>query len=180
LVLPAVTELLRKNPGIDFSYHIRETHELQRLLQSGEVDMIFLDQEVRREGLVQEFLGFEEFVFITSKKSKDSEIHLNHDENDLMSYKYYDAIGESKEGIKRRYLDEIYSVMDGVAAGLGVSILPYQRILSYPPLRRGLSLRCIFVIRNALITLNFLGPLRMLFWSILIKISIKTDYSCPA
>jgi DNA-binding transcriptional LysR family regulator len=126
LVLPAVTELLRKNPGIDFSYHIRETHELQRLLQSGEVDMIFLDQEVRREGLVQEFLGFEEFVFITSKKSKDSEIHLNHDESDLMSYKYYDAIGESKEGIKRRYLDEIYSVMDGVAAGLGVSILPYH------------------------------------------------------
>ncbi len=126
LVLPALSELLKKNPGIDFSYHIRETHELQRLLQSGEVDMIFLDQEVKREGLVQEFLGFEEFVFITSKKSQGSEIHLNHDENDLMSYKYYDSLGENKERLKRRYLDEIYSVMDGVAAGLGVSILPYH------------------------------------------------------
>lgn len=126
LVLPAVSELLRKNPGIDFSYHIRETHELQRLLQSGEVDMIFLDQEVRREGLVQEFLGVEEFVFITSKKSQDSEIYLNHDENDLMSYRYYESIGEPKERLKRRYLDEIYSVMDGVAAGLGVSILPFH------------------------------------------------------
>lgn len=126
LVLPALSELLRKNPGIEFSYHIRETHELQRLLQSGEVDMIFLDQEIKREGLVQEFLGFEEFVFITSKKSQGSEIHLNHDENDLMSYKYYESIGEGKERLKRRYLDEIYSVMDGVASGLGVSILPYH------------------------------------------------------
>lgn len=126
LVLPAVSDLLRQNPSVEFSYHIRETHELQRLLQSGEVDMIFLDQEVKREGFIQEFLGFEEFVFITSKKSKGSEIHLNHDENDLMSYKYYEATGESKEKLKRRYLDEIYSVMDGVAAGLGVSILPYH------------------------------------------------------
>lgn len=126
LVLPAVSHLLRTNPAIDFSYHIRETHELQRLLLSGEVDMILLDQEIKREGIEHEFLGFEEFVFITSKKSQGSEIHLNHDENDLMSYKYYEAIGEKKERLKRRYLDEIYSVMDGVAAGLGVSILPYH------------------------------------------------------
>lgn len=126
LILPSLEKLLADNPDVEFSFFVKETHELSGLLQSGEVDFIFLDQEVKREGVLQDLVGFEEFVFVTGKKNKNQEIFLNHDENDLMSFKYFEAIGQPRERLRRRFLDEIYSVMDGVVADLGVSVLPYH------------------------------------------------------
>lgn len=124
LVLPSLNKLLVENPQVEFNFMIKETNELSHLLQSGEVDFIFLDQELKREGIVQKLLGFEEYVLVTSRKNKNPDIYLNHDENDLMSFRYYEALGKKKEKLNRRYMDEIYSVLDGVVNDIGVSILP--------------------------------------------------------
>lgn len=131
LVLPALQTLLRNHPDIQLTFVIREVRELFPLLQAGEVDLIFLDQPLARDGLVQEYLGDEEYVFVTGKKRMNQHIYLNHDPSDLMSFKYYEALGQKKIRLERRYLDEIYSVLDGVAMGIGVSVLPIHLAKSY-------------------------------------------------
>lgn len=129
LVLPALHPLLMKHPKIGFHFAIKELRELPALLQSGEVDIIFLDKELVREGVENSHLGNEEYVFISSKKFLQvPEIYLNHDEQDRMSFRYWEKLGTPKAKLDRKYLDEIYSVIDGVATGLGVSVLPRHLI----------------------------------------------------
>lgn len=125
LVLPALTPFLSSHSKVGFHFAVRELRELPSLLHSGEMDIIFLDKELSREGIENTLLGYEEYVFITSKTHKNtSDIYLNHDEEDLMSFRYWENLGEPKKRLNRRFLDEIYSVIDGVADGIGVSILP--------------------------------------------------------
>ncbi len=131
LVLPAINKLLRDHESIKFSFMVREVRELFPLLQAGEVDIIFLDHELARDGVVQEFLGNEEYVFVTGKKRQNQHIFLNHDPNDPMSFKYFEALGQKKIRLERRYLDEIYSVLDGVSMGIGVSVLPIHLAIDH-------------------------------------------------
>lgn len=132
LVLPSLQKLLCENQEVSFSFIIKEIHELYPLLQSGEVDIILLDHEFERDGFIQSFLGYEEYVFVSGKKKKNQDIYLNHDENDLTTYKYYESIGQKKSKLRRRYMDEIYSVLDGVATGMGVSVLPIHLAVADP------------------------------------------------
>jgi hypothetical protein len=46
----------------------------------------------------------------------------------MMSYRYYQHLDQPTKQLKRKFLDEIYSVIDGVANGWGVSILPEHLI----------------------------------------------------
>jgi DNA-binding transcriptional LysR family regulator len=46
----------------------------------------------------------------------------------LMSYRYFQYLGQSVKQLKRKFLDEIYSVIEGVAQGWGVSVLPEHLI----------------------------------------------------
>lgn len=124
LVLPALQKLLVQNDEIEFSCQIREIRELTTLLQSGEADLILIDRSLGKAGIEEVFLGNEEYVFVSGKKKLNQHIYLNHDEDDLMSFRYYEHIGDRKETLDRRYMDEIYAVLDGVAAGVGVSVLP--------------------------------------------------------
>ncbi len=125
IVLPVFHDFLRDNSQVHFNYKMKELDELPGLLMSAEMDFVFLDQPLKKEGIESHFLGNEEYVFITSKTHTTNEdIFLNHDEKDMMSYKYFDYLKQPKKQLKRKFLDEIYSVIEGVAEGWGVSILP--------------------------------------------------------
>lgn len=132
-VLPALELLLKEHP-VDFHYHTKEIRELSAQLQSGEADFIFLDHELKREGVTSILLGHERYVYVKGKH-KCEEIFLNHDEDDMMSYRYMEFIGNKDQSLKRRFLDEIYSVIDGVASGIGVSVLPEHLIAKDPRIR---------------------------------------------
>lgn len=125
LVLPALSELLRGHDQLRLVYSVKELRELPGLLHSGEMDIIFLDAPLAREGVENILLGHEEYVYVTSAEHSDvPEIYLNHDEEDRMSFLYWEQRGQPKEHLSRRFLDEIYHVIDGVAMGVGVSVLP--------------------------------------------------------
>jgi DNA-binding transcriptional LysR family regulator len=129
LVLPAITKLLIKHPKVSLNYMVKETHELYPMLKSSEVDFIFLDHLVQYDGIEQILIGHEEYVMIESKLgTKVEEIFLNHDEKDMTTFEYFNFLGKPKKQLKRRYLDEIYSVIDAVAAGFGRSVLPLNLI----------------------------------------------------
>ena len=125
IVLPAFQNFLRENSEVHFNYLMKELTELPDLLMSAEIDFVFLDQPLKKEGIVSIYLGDEEYVMISSKThTSNQEIFLNHDEKDLMSYRYFAHLKQPVKQLKRKYLDEIYSVIDGVAEGWGVSVLP--------------------------------------------------------
>jgi DNA-binding transcriptional LysR family regulator len=129
LVLPLLAPLLRENPQMGFHFSVKELRELPGLLHSGEVDIIFMDREIKREGIESLLVGHEEYVLINGKESSGTPaVYLNHDEEDMMSFRYWDWRGEPKTNLRRRYLDEIYAVIDGVAGGLGGSVLPRHLI----------------------------------------------------
>lgn len=129
LVLPSLSNFLIQHGDVELHFSIKEIRELLHYLEKSQVDFVFLDQPFSREGFVSEFLGHEEYVFITSQKIKKvPEIYLNHDEFDMMSFKYYETLGEPQIKLKRMFLDEIYSVIDGVADGIGVSIVPQHLV----------------------------------------------------
>lgn len=129
LVMPALAKLLREHSEIGFDFKIKELGELPPLLSSAAADFIFLDAPLKKEGVESILLGYEEYVHITSTLfDTNQDVYLNHDEQDLMSFRYYDHIGAPVTQLKRRYLDEINSVIEGVALGVGVSILPEHLI----------------------------------------------------
>lgn len=129
IVLPVFHSFLRENSQIHFTYMMKELDELPELILNAQLDFVFLDQPFKKEGIESIYLGDEEYVFITSSGSQNNQdIFLNHDEKDMMSYRYFDHLNRPAKQLKRKYLDEIYSVIDGVAEGWGVSVLPEHLI----------------------------------------------------
>jgi DNA-binding transcriptional LysR family regulator len=134
-VLPAIGPLLQSHP-VNFHFFIKELRELPSMLVSGEADFIFLDHELKRDGVKSVLLGHERYVYVAKKGLKKfNEIYLNHDEDDLMSYRYLEALGQKNIEIKRRFVDEIFSVIDGVAAGIGVSVIPEHLVKKNPKIQ---------------------------------------------
>ncbi len=125
VVLKALGPFLAQNPGIQLFYMVRELTDLPQMLKSGEVDFIFLDYNMGHGKLKSTFLGEEEYALVESKHGcNNQDIYLNHDEADLMTFKFYEIQKKKPKNFKRSYFDEIYSCIDGVAHGVGLGVLP--------------------------------------------------------
>lgn len=129
VVLKVLAPFLNQNPGVQLFFLMREMKALPELLRSGEADFIFLDHEFGKGKLASHFLGEEEYVLVESVNGvRDEDVYLNHDEEDFMTYRFFEKQGESEIHIRRSYLDEIYSCIDGVAQGMGRSVLPVHLV----------------------------------------------------
>jgi DNA-binding transcriptional LysR family regulator len=129
IVLRALTPFLAKNPGIQLFFMIREMRALPDLLKSGEADFIFLDYDMGRGKIKSDYLGEEEYALVEAKKgAANTDLYLNHDEEDLITFKFYEKQGMKNRKFRRSYLDEIYSCIDGVGTGVGMSVLPVHLV----------------------------------------------------
>jgi len=121
LVLPALAPLAREH-GFRLNIFSRELEELPELLRQGEADLVLLDRELEREGVRAELLGFEENVLVRSRKwKKAAPFYLDHDADDLTTQRYLQKFKSPK--LQRRYLDEVYNLVEGVRLGLGQAVL---------------------------------------------------------
>jgi DNA-binding transcriptional LysR family regulator len=129
IVLKVLSPFLKQNPGVQLFFLMREMSALPELLKSGEADFVFLDHEFGKGKLISHFLGEEEYVLVEAVEgARDENVYLNHDEEDFMTYRFFEKQGEQEIHIRRSYLDEIYSCMDGVAEGMGRSVLPLHLV----------------------------------------------------
>ena len=136
IVLQAMNPFLSKNSGVQLFFMIREMQVLPELLKSGEADFIFLDYDLSRGKIKSKLLGYEEYALVESKKGcANQDVYLNHDEQDLISFKFYDLQNQKNKSFKRSYLDEIYSCIDGVASGVGMSVLPVHLVNKDPRIK---------------------------------------------
>ncbi|MBC7396988.1 MAG: LysR family transcriptional regulator [Bdellovibrionales bacterium] len=136
IVLKALTPFLAENPGIQLFFMMREMRALPDLLKSGEADFIFLDYDMGRGKIESKLLGEEEYALVEAKKGCVSQdVYLNHDEEDLITFKFYEKQGIKNKIFRRSYLDEIYSCIDGVGNGMGMSVLPIHLVKDDPRIK---------------------------------------------
>jgi DNA-binding transcriptional LysR family regulator len=126
VLLPAIAELARVRPA-RITVMTREFPELPGVLNRSEADLILLGHKIEREDIEAELIGREEYVLVESARARaNSDWYLDHDEADDITYRYLRETGSGSKsaGVRRRYLDETYSLIDGVKLGLGRSVLP--------------------------------------------------------
>lgn len=135
LIVPALAPLVKKNE-VQLHLFTRELRELGALLTSAEVDYLITDQKSENKSIESVFLGYEENVMICAKGEKKQPIQwiLDHDELDDVSMKYQKINRISSKKLHKRYLDDVYGLIDGVRHGLGVAIVPLHMIKMYDDL----------------------------------------------
>ncbi|MEM7647247.1 MAG: hypothetical protein AAF203_10075, partial [Pseudomonadota bacterium] len=72
-------------------------------------------------------IGHEENVLVEKAGYQGPNIFLDHDERDQATARYLKMI-KSKKPYQRRYLDDVYGLIDGVKLGLGRAIIPTHLI----------------------------------------------------
>jgi DNA-binding transcriptional LysR family regulator len=127
-LIPSLGNLLRDNPRLEFFSHSAELDELTPLLRNSKVDFIIHNKLSTHNSIENLFLGYEDNVLVKSKKHDLSHIYLDHDPLDVTTSSYFKLKPELAKNIKKRYLDDVYGLIDGVKLGLGRAILPLHLI----------------------------------------------------
>ncbi len=133
VVMPALKNLLAANPELELKTLTGELYELPGLLKSGEIDFMVIDETLTQDGLAHHVLGHEQNVLVQKKGYRGPEVYLDHDENDRITVRYLKR--KSAAGLKRRYLDDVYGLMDGVRLGFGRAVLPLHLIEGHSDLQ---------------------------------------------
>lgn len=124
VLVPALSELLIKNPKIQCQFESYEMSELEGVLVRGDADLIVVDFESKRHGVKAEILGKEEYVMIESKRiTSRNHIYLDHDPTDQATFEFFRAQGKKVPEFQRAYFGDVYGILDGVHHGLGRAVM---------------------------------------------------------
>jgi len=128
VVVPALAPLLKEHEGLQVLLVTKEVSELLPTLKSGEVDFIVSLEKSERNEFESIYLGCERNVLVEAKNYQGPEIYLDHDSDDETTISYLKKAGLKSAKIRRRYLDDVYGLIDGVQFGLGRAVLPRHLI----------------------------------------------------
>ncbi len=128
LVIPSLKKLMTTNPRLSLQLITKEISDLNSLLKSGEADYILTNKKSDSPNVQSLFLGIEENVLVKLKKSSNSDIFLDHDESDPTTKSYFSQNKISFKPSNKRYLDDVYGLIDGVKYGYGKAIVPLHLI----------------------------------------------------
>lgn len=127
-VLPSLQPLLLDNPKLSLSTFSVELEEMLGLLKTSTVDFILSNKPSQNQTIGSIFLGYEENVLVESKKYKFDGNYLDHDSEDATTSSYFKLKPELAKSVRKRYLDDVYGLIDGVRLGMGRAVLPVHLI----------------------------------------------------
>ncbi len=128
VVMPALAPLLRKNPKLSMSMTSVEIDELYELLRTSKVDFVLSNKDPQNKSIKAEFLGYEDNVLVESTKYEFNNCYLDHDSKDVTTSSYFKLKPKLNNDIQKRYLDDVYGLIDGVKLGMGRAVLPSHLI----------------------------------------------------
>jgi DNA-binding transcriptional LysR family regulator len=128
VILPSLEMLLSQNTKLKIHMINDEIDALPARLRQGEIDYMILDRRDNRDELERVALGKEQNVLVQKRKYKGGDIYLDHDENDAVTRDYLKLCGQKTKNIERRYLDNVYGLIEGVRLGIGRAVLPKHLI----------------------------------------------------
>ena len=124
-VMPAIAPLLQTDPFVSLELQNYEMRDMVSSLEKAEVDMILTSEPSKKDGLVTVFLGYEENVMVTAKnKNSPKNVFLDHDAEDPTTLAFCKLNGMDSSKLRRRFLDEVYGLIEGIKLGYGCSIVP--------------------------------------------------------
>lgn len=127
VVLPSLSDLLVTSP-LKFQMIVDEMEALPARLRRGEIDYMILDHRAEREGIERVLLGKEQNVLVQKRKYRGPEIYLDHDEADETTRAYLRLSKRKPKVLERRYLSNIYGLLEGVRLGIGRAVIPRHLI----------------------------------------------------
>lgn len=129
LVMPLFSEFLKRNPLVNMELRTEELRQIPPLLFTGAVDLALVTAPIEKQGIENHRIGYEENVLIQSsaKKSCD-DVYLDHDEEDSTTLDFFKLQRGKIPSLKRNFLGEIYSIIDGVRLGMGRAVVPLHLI----------------------------------------------------
>ena len=123
MIIPRIAEVSLENPKVSIEYQTCEMFELEGILKSNQADFIVTDYH---PGLVQSEeveIDVEEYVIIESRLHKNiPNVFLDHTPQDNATSTYFKHLG-LKGDYRREYMGDVYSIIDGVALGLGRAVM---------------------------------------------------------
>lgn len=126
IILEKLVPLLNSNPKLGLDFKTRELNELEPALRSGATDYIISTTKIEKADLECFSIYTEENVLVQKKGYKGPRIYLDHDEHDQTTFEYLKSTK-----IQRRFLDDIYGIIDGVKLGLGLAVVPAHLIKNH-------------------------------------------------
>lgn len=162
VVLPALQDLIKAHSNLKLNLLTRELIELPLLLRSGAVDFLFVNRRLDEDRFISEEVGQEENVLVEKEHYDGPEVYLDHDEEDETTLNYFQLTGKPPRNLQRRYLDDVYGILEGARMGLGKAVVPLHLI------RGDRSLRVVNPSKR-LVTPVFLVYYRQAFYSRLQK-----------
>jgi DNA-binding transcriptional LysR family regulator len=127
-IMPALAPLLQKHPELGFTLVTKELADLLPILKNGEVDFVVTNKNPDRQDIESVYLGIEENVLVESKRFQNSMNCLDHDAEDVTTSSYFKISKKNNQKFQRRYVDDVYGLIDGVKHGLGRAVLPKHLI----------------------------------------------------
>lgn len=123
IIIPRTAVIWSESEKVSIEYQSAEMYELEERLRTNRVDFIVTDYYPDLPTCEQLQIGEEEYVIIESKKHKNiPNIFLDHTPLDNATDSYFKAQGLKQE-YRRGYMGEVYSIIDGVALGLGRAVM---------------------------------------------------------
>ena len=136
VALPALAPLMRQNVGIVLHLLMREVADLPALLKSGEIDYMLLDRSLGRSDIEEMPLGTEFNVLAEAVRGQSPvDVFLDHDPEDLTTERFWQQQQPRPKKYERRYLDDIYGIIDAIALCLGRGVVPRHMIAQDPRIR---------------------------------------------
>ncbi len=135
IALPSLAPILIANPELGIQIHAGELRDLLPLLKNGRVDFLISQQESSSHSVESIFLGNELNVLVESVDGSPKNTYLDHDPEDQTTFNYLKLKDNNIEKIHRRYLDDVYGLIEGVRLGLGRAILPRHLVENDPQIK---------------------------------------------
>lgn len=133
ILMPVISQILKKNPDVQVELLCREISDLPKLLQCGQVDFIFSTQPLNKQGIENHLLGYEENVLIRPKvQNHVRNVFLDHDENDTPTLSFWQNQKSKPPIYRRNYLDNINLILEGVQNGMGCAVAPLHLVKNLP------------------------------------------------
>lgn len=123
MIIPRLAPFMRKNPDVSIEFSSHEMYELEEILKTNNADYIITDYLPRLGGIESRKIDEEEYVMISAKKYKNiPHTFIDHGPNDNATESYFNFLGKEID-YKRAYMGDVYSIIDGVANGLGKAVM---------------------------------------------------------
>jgi DNA-binding transcriptional LysR family regulator len=127
VLMPALGALIREHASVQIEVFVRELRELPQLLRTGEADLVVLDRRLAGHGVEEHLLGHERHVLVERRQAGGRrDCFLDHDAEDTTTAAFLRQQRPRAPGLRRSFLDDIYGILDGVAAGWGRAVVPWH------------------------------------------------------